>query len=61
MNTSIVTPNIDSNHAARGRGWGAGLFMLVAVVGGCVLVAKALRLVRCHHKPHASHYSHPRH
>lgn len=61
MNTTIVAPNIDPNHSVAGHGWGVGLFMLLAVLGGCALVAKAMKICRREHDPHAPSYSHPTH
>lgn len=61
MNPAVIAADQDPNHPAAGHGWPAALFMTIAVLGGCYLVGKALRLVRHRHDPHAARYSHPRH
>lgn len=60
-NTTVIAADQDPNHSAHGHGLAAGLFMTLFVLGGCFLVAKALRLCRRNHDPHGTPYSHPTH
>ncbi len=61
MNNTLIAADQDPNHSAHGHGAAAGLFMTFFVLGGLSLVARAARLCRRHHDPHATPYSHPTH
>ncbi len=61
MNNTVIAVDQNPDQSIHGHGLVAGLFMALFVMGGLYLVARALRLVCCGHKPHAAPYSHRTH